>query len=1265
MQKSNRFPRLTLFLALLTTLLAGTSTPVFVNESASAAPLRASAPLDVIISEVAWGGTSSSYTADEWIELYNNTNSPIILSGWTLAADDGDPNISLTGTIPANGYYLLESSDDSTISNITADQIYSGTLSNSGEVLRLKEGSSTIDTANISGSSWDAGHNIGGSLSYSSMERKTNPFISPDAAAEWFSNNGMTGNGLAADGTTHVNGSPHNSQIDLSLTMTASAPPSPIVGSTIVFTITVTNNGNYDATKVTVKDVFPTAGLTLGSAIGTGSYTVGTGIWDIGTLTPSAPATLTMTATVTAAGVKTNRAEIWTVDQFDPDSTPGNSITEDDLAVAKIIVPVAPTLNITNAVNNSIPNVGTNVVFTITVINPITNPYTATNVGVAAAILPPGLIYVSHAITATPSIPSSTYNSASGIWTIGTLANGASATLIVTAKVISSVPSPNNYLTTVSSDEFIDSTATATINPVVGTDSDLSLTHDAFTVSTSAADQVKLNLRLHNAGPDMATNVKVKDLLPAGLNYVSYSSSFGTYSSGTGIWTVNPLASGADATITITVIVSSSGTSTNNFAEVWSSDQYDADSTPGNGSTTEDDDDSMEIPIADLNLTQTVDISGSIAVFTIKVSNAGPDDAANITVKNSTLASVLNYTYVSDGSTAGTTYDSVSGIWNVGTLLSGASATLTVTTTIVSTAVNWAEVWTVSEVDPDSVPRNCSPTGSPPASPCIEDDDASAPSPDLSITNSVLPVNPNVGGSVVFTIKVSNTGAAPATAVEVKDLLPAGLTYVSYTSTLGAYSNTSGITKGIWTVGTLGILPGNSNATLNITATVAANGIYTNAAEVWKSAESDIDSTPGNGSTIEDDYASATITSFRSVIINEVAWAGTAASPNDEWLELYNPSSADITLTGWKIRKNACDGSGLDYIALANGSKILKGGFFLLERGLFSTDNSTVSDVAADQIYLESTTPALLDGGEVLYLCDSLGNFIDTANKNGGAWPKGNLSPNYASMERVGISTETDTTWATNLGNPKNGKNANNGPIYGTPKRVNSVGAPAPTPVPTIAPAPVIILLGRPIINEFLARPGFDWNQDGKVNVDDEFIEIKNIGNADISISGWTLDDEANLGSNPFTLPAINLKVGERKVFYGLQTNILLSDGGDTVRLINPSGKIFDSYTYPIAKIEDHSFCRLVDGNGSWFDDCLPTPNFTNTREGVVPSLPGGGVFESPVCDLPDTLPADFLFAECRGFGANIWDSFYWDKFGWQGTQYIPGQMSKWESFVE
>jgi hypothetical protein len=447
---------------------------------------------------------------------------------------------------------------------------------------------------------------------------------------------------------------------------------------------------------------------------------------------------------------------------------------------------------------------------------------------------------------------------------------------------------------------------------------------------------------------------------------------------------------------------------------------------------------------------------------------------------------------------------------------------------------------------------------------------------------------------------------------------------------------------------------------------VASNGVKTNWAEVWKSDEADPDSTPGNGLTTEDDDAGETITSYRSIIINEVAWSGTAASSEDEWIELYNPSNASISITGWTLKSKS------NSLNITLAGTISSGGYFLLERD----NNFTVSDVAADQIYTGVALNSLSDDGEMLILCapgtstNTLcggASFIDTANQEGSssatnAWPKGSLASNYGSMERQGSSAETDKSWVTNIGNPKNGINANNGSIYGTPRKVNSTGTATPVnPVPT----PGVILAARLIINEFLPRPGYDWNQDGKVDVFDEFIEIKNIGTAEISLSGWKLDDEANLGSNPFTLPAVTLKVGERVVFYGLQTNILLSDGGDSVRLLNSSNKIYDSYTYSIAKFEDQSVCRLPDGNGSWYEDCTPTPNLTNSRVGDIPSMPGGGVFESPVCALPDTLPSDFLFAECRGYGADVWHSFYWDQFGWQGGQYILENMSKWESFVE
>ena len=113
-----------------------------------------------------------------------------------------------------------------------------------------------------------------------------------------------------------------------------------------------------------------------------------------------------------------------------------------------------------------------------------------------------------------------------------------------------------------------------------------------------------------------------------------------------------------------------------------------------------------------------------------------------------------------------------------------------------------------------------------------------------------------------------------------------------------------------------------------------------------------------------------------SVVINEVAWAGTAASSSDEWMELYNSTGSNINLTGWQLFSN--DGSlTITWLASDISNKIIpSGGYYLLER----TDDTTVLDITADKIY----TGALSNSGAALRLLDPSGFIVDSANLNGG-----------------------------------------------------------------------------------------------------------------------------------------------------------------------------------------------------------------------------------------------------------------------------------------
>mgnify|MGYP001253066805 CR=1 FL=1 len=116
-----------------------------------------SASADILIHEIAWMGTEVSAN-DEWIELYNSGDDQS-LEGWTLEATDGSPNITLSGTISSGGFFILERSDDTTIPTVTANLIYTGALSNSGEYLVLKNKNGEVVHEVNAQDGWQAGDN--------------------------------------------------------------------------------------------------------------------------------------------------------------------------------------------------------------------------------------------------------------------------------------------------------------------------------------------------------------------------------------------------------------------------------------------------------------------------------------------------------------------------------------------------------------------------------------------------------------------------------------------------------------------------------------------------------------------------------------------------------------------------------------------------------------------------------------------------------------------------------------------------------------------------------------------------------------------------------------------------------------------------------------------------------------------------------------------------------------------------------------------------
>lgn len=108
---------------------------------------------------------------------------------------------------------------------------------------------------------------------------------------------------------------------DLAVTVTTNGL-SAAVGSTVVFTVSVTNNTASAATGVSVKDLLPNGYTYVSNTPSTGAYVSGTGIWTVGTVNAGATQTLQITATVRPSGVGVkfmNDVSLYRVNQMDTD----------------------------------------------------------------------------------------------------------------------------------------------------------------------------------------------------------------------------------------------------------------------------------------------------------------------------------------------------------------------------------------------------------------------------------------------------------------------------------------------------------------------------------------------------------------------------------------------------------------------------------------------------------------------------------------------------------------------------------------------------------------------------------------------------------------------------------------------------------------------------------------------------------------------------------------------------------------------------------
>ena len=606
---------------------------------------------------------------------------------------------------------------------------------------------------------------------------------------------------------------------DLSIAKTGTANPNQ--GGADSYTLTVTNNGPDTAESVVVNDVLPsqfTATSATGATCSPLPTTGGTLVCTLGNVPTNTTITITINGTVAAGTAGQTIADSAAVssDTGDPDLSNNNAGFSQlvgpaaDLTMAK-----AALLSVGGAAVTNPLSLGETFVYALSVTN--NGPSPADNVTVTDT-LPTAVTLVSAPTDCTLAAGTVTCS-------LGTVAVGQTVTTNLGVEVTTGLASAVTNTATVSSTTLDPNPSgktsdTATVG--VGAVANLALTKNVSPQTANVGDTVTYTITATNDVPAKeiggvpasglaTTGGLVTDTLPAGVQFLSSTPAGVCTAAGQTVTChLGAIAQMQTVTATYTAQVTSAaaGQSVTNLATIT------PEAVPGFPAVPDfnpnDDSDSATLnvnPEADVSLSKTASNTHPAVDdevdYTLTASNAGPNDATGVTIRDS-LPAGLDFIDASpgcDNSNVGVTCD-------IGTLASGASTSVTVrtrtTAAIAGTSVGNLASVTANELDPDL--SNNQATATIDVQPLV----------DLALKKVASNTSPQAGGSVTYTLSLVNNGPSTATGVKVTDPLPAGLSFAAASASQGSCS-----ASGQTVTCALGTLAAGGSAVMTITAHIA------------------------------------------------------------------------------------------------------------------------------------------------------------------------------------------------------------------------------------------------------------------------------------------------------------------------------------------------------------------------------------------------------------------------------------------------------------
>ena len=288
----------------------------------------------------------------------------------------------------------------------------------------------------------------------------------------------------------------------------------------------------------------------------------------------------------------------------------------------------AADLQIDKKADNKNPLLGAIVKWEITAFN--NGPNIATGVLVYDK-LPSSLTFLSAS--------SEDYNPHTGCWNVGTLIPGESRSIEIICKVNGLGELLNKVQITGREYDYDLSNNNDSESVISNKLVDLIVNKEVNNANPNYHEYVKWTITISNKGPNDATGVTVKDILPDGIIYVSDSGE-GRFNGNT--WNVGNLSSGDVKSLDIICYVNKTG----HFVNVAIASGNENDS---NETNNQDSNEIIVKPAADLSITKESSKLnynvGDMVDFIVTIKNNGPDAANNIVVKDiaDSLLDIVSY----------------------------------------------------------------------------------------------------------------------------------------------------------------------------------------------------------------------------------------------------------------------------------------------------------------------------------------------------------------------------------------------------------------------------------------------------------------------------------------------------------------------------------------------------------------------------------------------------------------------------------------------